>query len=108
MLISTMLIIIGFGLLIKGADLLVDGASDIAIGNIIGSNIFNMLLIVGTSAIIKPIMYSISYNKDMLVFIIATTILMIFPLVPPKNKMSRMNGIIYVLMYIGYMVSLFI
>ena len=39
----------------------VKGDSDIAIGNIIGSNIFNMLLIIGASAFIKPIIYNVSY-----------------------------------------------
>lgn len=83
------------------------GKSDIAIGNIIGSNIFNMLFIIGVSALINPITYNISYNKDMIILIIGTVILSLFPLIPPKNKMSRMNGIIFTIMYLAYMVSLF-
>lgn len=83
------------------------GKSDIAIGNIIGSNIFNMLFIIGVSALINPIAYNISYNKDMIILIIGTVILSLFPLIPPKNKMSRMNGIIFTIMYLAYMVSLF-
>lgn len=83
------------------------GKSDIAIGNIIGSNIFNMLFIIGVSALINPITYNMSYNKDMIILIIGTVILSLFPLIPPKNKMSRMNGIIFTIMYLAYMVSLF-
>ena len=85
----------------------IKGESDIAIGNILGSNIFNMLLIIGTSSLIKPIVYNISYNKDMIILLIATTLLSLFTIIPPKNKMSRTNGIIYFIMYICYMISLF-
>ena len=81
--------------------------SDIAIGNIIGSNIFNMLLIIGASAIISPIKYSTSYNKDILILIVATTVLGLFSIIPPKDKMTRTNGIIYLCFYILYMISLF-
>lgn len=83
------------------------GKSDIAIGNILGSNIFNLLLIIGVSALIKPITYNVSYNMDMCVLIIATFVLALFPSIPPKNKMTRFNGIIYLFLYIGYMVMLF-
>ena len=81
----------------------IKGNSDIAIGNIIGSNIFNMLLIIGVSAFIKPIIYNFSFNIDLSILVIATIVLALFPVIPPKNKMSRANGIIYFLMYIGYL-----
>lgn len=82
--------------------------SDIAIGNIIGSNIFNMLFIIGITGLINPIEYNISYNTDLIVLVIATIILGIFPFIPPKNKMSRLNGIIYLGIYIIYMKNLLI
>lgn len=107
--ISITILAIGTSLpeLVTSVSAAIKGKSDIAIGNILGSNIFNMLLIIGTSSLIKPIVYNMSYNKDMIILIAATTILSLFPLIPPKNKMSRMNGVIYVIMYLGYMVSLF-
>ena len=80
----------------------IKGNSDIAIGNIIGSNIFNMLLIIGVAAFINPISYNFSYNMDLIVLVVATLILALFPVIPPKNEMSRANGIIYFLMYVGY------
>lgn len=86
----------------------IKGDSDIAIGNIIGSNIFNMLLIIGTSSVIKEITYNISYNFDFSVLLISTIILAIFPYIPPKEKMSRMNGVIYLLIYAIYMGILFV
>lgn len=84
----------------------IKGKSDIAIGNIIGSNIFNILLIIGVSAIITPITYSLSYNKDLIILIFGTIILFLFPIIPPKNEMSRFNGIVYFLLYVGYLISL--
>jgi len=94
--------------LVTSVSAAIKGKSDIAIGNILGSNIFNMLLIIGVSALIKPIAYNVSYNKDMIILIIGTLILSLFPIIPPKNKMSRMNGIIYVVLYIGYLAMLFV
>lgn len=77
--------------------------SDIAIGNIIGSNIFNMLLIIGVSALIKPIYYNVSYNLDIIMLFWGTLLLALFPIIPPKNKMSRSNGAVYFSLYILYM-----
>lgn len=107
--ISITILAIGTSLpeLVTSVSAAIKGKSDIAIGNILGSNIFNMLLIIGTSSLIKPIVYNISYNKDMFILILGTAILSLFPLIPPKNKMSRMNGVVYCIMYLGYMVSLF-
>lgn len=82
--------------------------SDIAIGNILGSNIFNMLLIIGVSALIKPITYNLSYNIDMYIAIIAVSVLFLFSYIPPKNKMSRANGIIYLMIYVAYIITVFI
>ena len=86
----------------------IKGKSDIAIGNILGSNIFNMLMIIGVSAMIKPFAYNMSYNKEMIILIVSTIILALFPIIPPKNKMSRRNGALYFGMYIAYVISLFI
>ena len=84
------------------------GNSDIAIGNIIGSNIFNMLLIIGVSALISPITYNLKYNLDMTILVVAMLILALFPLIPPKNKMSRVNGAIYLSLYVGYLGLMFV
>jgi cation:H+ antiporter len=84
------------------------GKSDIAIGNILGSNIFNMLLIIGVSAMITPITYNTSYNIDMIFLIAGMLLLALFPVIPPRNKLTRWNGSIYLFMYVAYMISLFI
>lgn len=86
----------------------IKGKSDIVIGNVLGSNMFNLLLITGTAALIRPIIYNVSYNIEMLILILATFGLAILPIIPPKNKISRENGFIYCVIYFSYMFSLFI
>ena len=90
-LISVTILAVGTSLpeLVTSVSAAIKGKSDIAIGNILGSNIFNMLLIIGVSAMIKPIVYNTSYNIDMIFLIGGTLILSLFPIIPPKNKMSR-------------------
>lgn len=109
-LISLTILAIGTSLpeLVTSVTAAIKGNSDIAIGNIIGSNIFNILLIIGVSALITPITYNFSYNFDFSVLIVSSIILAIFPFIPPKDKMSRMNGIIYLLIYAMYIVMLFV
>ena len=85
----------------------IKGDSDIAIGNIVGSNIFNMLLIIGVSAVIHPISYNITYNSQMMILFVAMILMLLFPFIKPKDEMSRKNGLILVLLYLFYMVKLF-
>lgn len=109
-LISLTILAIGTSLpeLVTSVTAAIKGNSDIAIGNIIGSNIFNILLIIGVSALITPITYNFSYNFDFSILIVSSIILAIFPFIPPKDKMSRFNGIIYLIIYIAYLLVLFI
>ena len=67
-----------------------------------------MLLIIGVSAIIKPITYNLSYNIDMIFLTIGTILLFIFPRICPTCRISKVNGLIYVLLYGGYMVTAFL
>ena len=81
--------------------------ADIAIGNIIGSNIFNMLLIIGAAAAISPMNYNTSYNLQMGILIVATIVLGIFPYTDRKDEMTISNGITYLRLYALYMAMLF-
>lgn len=83
------------------------GNSDIAIGNIIGSNIFNVLLIIGVAAVISPISYNSLYNLNIGILLFGTVLLALFPFIKPKDEMSRFNGIIFVILYGTYMGLLF-
>ncbi len=107
--ISLTILAIGTSLpeLVTSVTAAIKGDSDIAIGNIIGSNIFNMLLIIGVSAFIKPIVYNPTYNFEMVILILGTILLALFPMIPPKNEMNKLNGVIYLTAYIIYMIMLF-
>ncbi len=84
----------------------IKGKSDIAIGNIVGSNIFNILLILGVTSIINPLTYNMSFNKDLTLLIISTVLLMIFPFISKKDEMTRGNGVIYLILYFVYIGTL--
>lgn len=85
----------------------IKGNSDIAVGNVIGSNIFNLLLIPGITGIINEIDFSASYNIQIAILLSATLILGIFLCTGKKDKMTRSDGVIYLLLYILYTVLLF-
>ena len=76
------------------------GESDIAIGNIVGSNIFNMLLIIGLAAVIQPMNYNITYNYQMIVLFIGMVLMTIFPFMKPKDRLSRIEGVVFVILYL--------
>lgn len=82
--------------------------SDIAIGNIIGSNIFNFLFIIGVASSINPINYNTSYNLQMIILLVATFVLGLFPHTDKKDEMTQSNGITYLMLYALYMVVLFV
>lgn len=82
--------------------------ADLAVGNVIGSNIFNMLLIIGITAIIKPIQYNIEYNVQMIILLIATILITLFPHLDKKDQMTKSDGLMYVSMYAIYTFMLFI
>ena len=82
------------------------GEVDMAIGNIIGSGIFNILLILGVSAVISPINYAVNYNFDIILLLVAAIIFAIFPFVGEKDYMSKVEGIFFILSYIGYLTYL--
>lgn len=78
--------------------------SDIAIGNIVGSNIFNIFWILGVSATINPLPISEATNRDVLVTVFATLALFVLLFVGKKNIFERWQGALFVLAYILYIV----
>lgn len=82
--------------------------SDIAIGNVIGSNIFNILLILSISSLIKPIEYNQIFNQDFAILIGGTVFLIIAMFTGKKKKLDRWEALILVsfyLIYTTYLVS---
>lgn len=80
--------------------------ADIAIGNIVGSNIFNIFWILGVSSIIKPLTFSTLLNIDLGLMILATVILFIMIYIGKKNVLERWQGGILFGIYAAYIVYL--
>lgn len=80
--------------------------TDIAIGNVVGSNIFNIFWILGISAFIRPLPFNPDSNIDILVTIGATIILFIIMFVGKKRIIERWQGGLMIILYITYIVFL--
>lgn len=82
--------------------------SDIAIGNVIGSNIFNILLILSISSIINPITYNPKFNMDFYILIGGTIFLLIAMITGKRKKLDRWESFIllaFYLVYISFLIS---
>ncbi len=75
-----------------------------AIGNIIGSNIFNILWVLGISSIINPIKYSPMLDLDIGLVIMSSLILIPLIVLGKKNYLTRGGGVILISLYIAYMI----
>lgn len=75
---------------------------DMALGNVIGSNIFNILLILGVAAAISPVTFIMENIIDIIILIIMSTVVWIFAWT--SKKINRKEGIIMLLVYVVYMV----
>jgi cation:H+ antiporter len=78
------------------------GNADIAVGNIVGSNIFNVLWILGISSTIKPLPFTPASNFDMGVVIFITVGLFVSIFIGKKHTVQRWQGIMLVSMYVAY------
>lgn len=77
------------------------GNADIAIGNIVGSNIFNILFVIGLSALIIDIPFAAAFNFDMIIAIAAA--IMLFVCVLFTKKLERWAGILMLVCYGAYL-----
>ena len=90
------------------------GSAGIALGNVTGSNLFNTLLILGVTALINPIVFTRgNLRKDMHLNTLASVILLLFAFLPiafvksEGYQISRLEGLIFLLLFIGYIVMTF-
>lgn len=104
------LTIVGFGTscpeLVVSLTGALSGSADIAIGNVVGSNIFNTLLILGVTALIAPIAITNENRlRDIPITILVTLTFILFGLF--NKDISRLEGIIFLLMFSAYMYMCF-
>jgi cation:H+ antiporter len=79
------------------------GNSDIAIGNVVGSNIFNIFFILGATSLIRPIPYNSSYNSDLILVIAGSILLLLFMTTGKKRSIDRWEGGLLLIFYAVYM-----
>lgn len=79
---------------------------DIAVGNIVGSGIFNILLVIGVSAVIRPISFTEQFNFDVFVMGFATIILFVTMFTGKKHRLDRWEAGVLLAAYVGYMMFL--
>ena len=80
------------------------GSTDIAIGNIVGSNIFNILFVVGTSALITPVPFESKFIFDAIFASFAGVVMLLAVL--KNKKLTRTGGIVMLVCYAAYFVYL--
>ena len=76
------------------------GNADIAIGNIVGSNIFNVLFVVGTSALVTPIPFATAFRTDAMIAIVTSVLLFVCCL--HRSRLSRKSGFTLLASYATY------
>lgn len=80
---------------------------DLAIGNVVGSNIFNVFWVLGLTPLVSPIKVNSEANLDIVIAIAAASLLFLFMFVGHKHhryKLRRWQGIVFVLLYVAYLV----
>lgn len=80
--------------------------TDMAVGNAIGSNIFNILWIIGFTSVLTPIPFSDHSNQDILMVLISTSALIMAVLIGKLPRISRWEGGIFLAIYIIYLYTL--
>lgn len=80
--------------------------TDIAIGNVVGSNIFNIFFILGITGVVHPIQYNAALNTDIYVLLASTILLMVFMFTLNTRKLDRWEAFMMLLAYIAYTVFL--
>jgi len=81
---------------------------DIAVGNIVGSNIFNILAILGVSSLVRPAAYGSMWNQDASIMVAATVFLFLIMFTGHRHRIDRWEAVIMLLgyfAYVGYLVS---
>ena len=83
------------------------GRNDLAIGNVIGSNLFNILLVLGVSSLIAPIHYDFALNIDFIFLCVITIMLFTTMFIGKKHKLTKVEAVFFVFLYFAYLVFLF-
>ncbi|MCF7912348.1 MAG: calcium/sodium antiporter [Candidatus Cloacimonetes bacterium] len=78
-------------------------SADIAVGNVIGSNLFNIFMVLGATSLIKPVVFNLELNIDLAILALITLILFLLVFVGKVSKLNKTEAVILLLCYAGYM-----
>lgn len=84
---------------------LLKGKSEIAIGNVLGSNIFNVLFVLGLSAVIRPLPFQVQDNVSIVVMVGASLLLFVMMFTGKKHVLDRWEGGLFLMIYVGYLIQ---
>jgi len=79
---------------------------DIAVANVVGSNIFNIFFILGISALVHPVAFNGAQNFDALVCLSVSALMFLFMFTRGKKSFERSEGVMLVLVYVAYLAYL--
>lgn len=82
--------------------------TDLAVGNLVGSCVLNLLLILGIGAIITPLEFSNEFIQNLLILLGANLLIWLFNFIGKKNCISRIQGNLLLFIFGGYIIKLFI
>ena len=80
--------------------------TDIAVGNIVGSNIFNIFFILGLTAVVEPVPFNANAQVDLMVNLTLSILLFAFIFTGKCRRVERWEGIIFICLYIAYLIYL--
>ena len=82
------------------------GNADMAVGNVVGSNVFNILWILGLTATVTPLEYNTALNVDIWLLVAVSLLFFLFTFTWKEHKIDRREGGLFCVLYIGYLVYL--
>lgn len=80
--------------------------ADIAVGNVVGSNIFNIFFVLGISASIRPLPFQTKNNLDVGAVILSSLMLFFFMFTGKKRSLDRWEGVVFLILYAAYIIFL--
>ena len=82
------------------------GKPDIALGNVVGSNIMNIVLILGISAFVAPLPFLLGSYVDLFMALMAPVMVLVLSIIWTRNKLEKKEGAILVIVYMLYLIYL--
>ena len=79
------------------------GFADVAVGNVVGSNIFNILWIIGLTALVHELPFEAVTNTDLILVVACNALILVSLALSRGTSVLRWHGIVFVLLYVAYL-----